>query len=91
MTWKESLLSNYFKVREEKKQPSFATSASGTLQDEDFRNVYDLIECIVAVEGGKARYENDKARFPLFKNAFPQNSGKVDENVIKKYMKLIYN
>jgi hypothetical protein len=50
--------------------------------------VYDLIECIVAIEGGEARDENDKARFPLFKKALVE---KGDENAIKEYVQLIHN
>lgn len=50
--------------------------------------VYDLIECIVAIEGGKERDENDKARFPLFKKALVE---KGDENAIKEYVQLIHN
>ena len=50
--------------------------------------VYDLIECIVAIEGGEERDENDKARFPLFKKALVE---KGDENAIKEYVQLIHN
>ena len=48
--------------------------------------VYDLIECIVAVEASEERNKNDKARFELFKKAIVENG---DEKTYKEYAKLI--
>ena len=67
--WMTSELNAHFEAKEKMKEPAFRRTASGTLHTQNFMLVYDLIECIVAVEAFEERNKNDKARFELFNKA----------------------